>query len=421
MSSSLSDPIHLPGNTLEGGGQLVRLALCLSSITGIPIHITNIRGRRPAGGGLKAQHVTCAKWLARACDAKVEGLEKGSRELTFSPGNDGRWFDKETRTGNRIIRYVRISQSSTGSIGLVLQAILPFLLLSSPSGTSYPMTIHLEIIGGTNVSHSPSYEYISQVLLPALENIGIPPISTSLQSRGWSVGGQKTGGMTFLITPLAEGACLSPFSLTSNKNPEHDTPMAIDKIEISIIAPREARKLIRRETRDLLAQTFPDVPAEIILDEDSQHAKRLYLLVVAHASNADGRHRLGRDWLYDRKITNVPVATKDLVHTVVGQLSVEVYSGSSADEYLQDQLIVFQALARGKTVVTPGTEKKKGSLHAQTARWVASEMLGVTFDEEDGSCVGVGYVAGSRSKREENQKENLDDVAETVDGLHLRP
>lgn len=409
MSSSSQIPIHLPGNTLEGGGQLVRLALCLSSITGIPVRITDIRGNRPSGGGLKLQHLTSAKWLASACEAKVEGLEKGSRELTFIPGINGHWFDKEIRTGNGIIRHVKIAQSSPGSIGLVLQAILPFLLFSGASNNPTATTIHLEVIGGTNVSHSPSYEYISQVLLPALEKIGIPPISASLHSRGWSIGRQDTGSIDFIITPLAEGACIRPFSLNTNKKQKKDVPMEIDKIEVSILAPREARKLIRRETRDALAQAFPDVSINVVLDEDSQHAKRLYLLLVAHTSDADGRHRLGRDWLYDHKITNHQVAVKNLVHTLVGQLSVEVNSGSTVDEFLQDQLVVFQALARGKTVVTPGREKKKGSLHAQTAKWVATEMLGVTFNEEDGSCDGVGFVAGSKVKEGRNQKKVLGD------------
>jgi RNA 3'-terminal phosphate cyclase (ATP) len=31
------------------------------------------------------------------------------------------------------------------------------------------------------------------------------------------------------------------------------------------------------------------------------------------------------------------------------------------------------------------------SLHAQTAMWVAKEIIGVDFDDE-GTCEGVGYV-----------------------------
>lgn len=44
-------PIRLDGRTGEGGGQLVRMAVALASLTSQPISITNIRGNRPSGGG----------------------------------------------------------------------------------------------------------------------------------------------------------------------------------------------------------------------------------------------------------------------------------------------------------------------------------------------------------------------------------
>jgi RNA 3'-terminal phosphate cyclase (ATP) len=41
--------VVLDGRTGEGGGQLVRIAACLSALTGTPIRIHNVRGNR--GGG----------------------------------------------------------------------------------------------------------------------------------------------------------------------------------------------------------------------------------------------------------------------------------------------------------------------------------------------------------------------------------
>lgn len=46
----MSKPLHLDGQTGEGGGQLVRLAVTLAALTTQPITITNIRGNRPTPG-----------------------------------------------------------------------------------------------------------------------------------------------------------------------------------------------------------------------------------------------------------------------------------------------------------------------------------------------------------------------------------
>lgn len=45
--------VVLDGRTGEGGGQLVRIAVCLSALTGTPIRIHHVRGNR-AGGKNKA-------------------------------------------------------------------------------------------------------------------------------------------------------------------------------------------------------------------------------------------------------------------------------------------------------------------------------------------------------------------------------
>lgn len=84
----MSNPISIQGSTLEGGGQVIRLSVALSALTGIPIHIYDIRAKRAGGGGLGEQHLTSVKWLAAACGAKLTGATLGSRTLVFEPGKN---------------------------------------------------------------------------------------------------------------------------------------------------------------------------------------------------------------------------------------------------------------------------------------------------------------------------------------------
>lgn len=43
--------VELDGRSGEGGGQVVRIAICLSALTGVPIKIHHVRGNRGGGRG----------------------------------------------------------------------------------------------------------------------------------------------------------------------------------------------------------------------------------------------------------------------------------------------------------------------------------------------------------------------------------
>ncbi|KAJ4290517.1 hypothetical protein N0V90_010734 [Kalmusia sp. IMI 367209] len=388
----MAKPIHLEGTTLEGGGQLLRLATCLSALTSTPINITNIRGKRSGGGGLKAQHLTSVQWLGGASNARISGVGLKSKEIIFTPRNSRGAAWRESGD-------VYIKQNTPGSVNLVLQAVLPFMLFSHAGAKegSAEEKVKVRITGGTNVSNSPSCDYVEQVLLPMLSLIGIPPIETQIHSRGWSQGSSRLGSVTYTIMPLRES--LPAFQLTSRGD--------IKSVKATIIAPGTSEQQFREELDVMFerreAKMFGSSSPEVEVSfEDSKHEKRYYLLLVATTTTGI---KFGRDWLYDHGVRagKIDTVISSLVRKVSDDLIQEIGHGGCVDEFMRDQLVVFQALAAGKSNVSGGRRREvlvEPSLHAKTAHWVAKEVLGVDFDEE-GACEGIGLGASQGEGREE--------------------
>lgn len=361
---------------------------------------------------MKPAHLAGTQWLARVTAAETSGVEVKSREMVFQPSRKIRGTTKENSQEDEkgltdkestiisgvwkdvyeadklIRRDSHIPMSTPGSIFLVFQAILPFILFSAPcepirsstatnAGASTPVRITIE--GGTNVTNSPSFEYIDQVLLPMLSaKVGIPPITMKLHSRGWCHGRSEVGSVAIDITPLKPGSSLPTFSFTGRGE--------VNKMHVSILASGAAtRNVIRNKVTEQVLKWHPDIEILFPIDEDSRDCKRLYLLLVAETSSG---YRLGRDWLYDRKISS-PRAVDDLVSRVVDDLKQELAHGGCVDEFLQDQLVVFQALAEGRGFVDLG-KVEEASLHTRTVRWVVEKIIGVGFDDA-GTCAGIAY------------------------------
>ncbi|KAI1379110.1 EPT/RTPC-like protein [Hypoxylon crocopeplum] len=391
-------PLPLDGRTGEGGGQLVRIAIALAAVTSQAIRIDHVRGNRQGqrGGGLKAQHVSAIQWLMDASGAEVDGLAVGSQSLEFRPSLpptalQGRKFDV-------------VAGSSASSTLLIFQAIFPYLLFA---GNASGGPIELEIQGGTNVSFSLSYEYLDQVLLPTLKNKFGLNVERQLKKRGWSMGPLSKGCVSLKFQPLPPGQSLK--LQESWDRPITAEDFKLKQIDASMLVPYALREPLEKALVNNLGQLFPDVDINFVVTEDSGHNARMYTLLVAHSQTG---LRWGRDYLYDRawKKKTLETLSSEIARKVSKDLYKEIAIRGVVDEHLQDQLVVFQALAEGRTSFHRGTGQAdthvdtnvpddvdasfkdpkledrmrkdqthkpfgQGSKHTTTARWVASELL----------------------------------------------
>jgi RNA 3'-terminal phosphate cyclase (ATP) len=137
--------LKIDGSNLEGGGQIVRSAVALSAVTGIPVEIVRIRENRKKPG-LGNQHCAAVRAVAAACNARVSGNAPGGRVLQFIPGPV-----KKTD--------ISVNVGTAGSIPLIVHAWLPVVLECGG---------YLEVQGGTEVPLSPTIDYLTEVFLPAL-------------------------------------------------------------------------------------------------------------------------------------------------------------------------------------------------------------------------------------------------------------
>ncbi|KAI9801075.1 MAG: hypothetical protein M1833_002943 [Piccolia ochrophora] len=324
--------LHIDGSHLEGGGQVLRLSLALSALTHTPLHLTDLRGNRSCGGGLKPQHLTSTLALARLCGTDVEGAERGSREIKFIPAGPNEGDASERLVEERVLDGKRVKVALSSGVEAV----------------------RLIIAGGTNVPTSPSFDYLMSVLFPMLEKIGIPPIKATLDKRDWVAGRADVGEVVFDITPLMLGSVLDAFKLRKR--------WVVVKVEVTVLAPgHEAQKLVVKMVTTELKERMPRTDVKVIESEDSRHKNRWYLLLVAIT---DSGFRLGRDRLSHGKAKDGKTGETMLVSRVVKELE-EVLSSKEdcVDEYMADQLVVFQSLAKEICKIDLGSGKGANFAH----------------------------------------------------------
>lgn len=299
-----NDVIEIDGTT--GGGQLLRTALSLSAITGIPFQIRDVRRTRP-NPGLKPQHLASIDLVADLCDADVEGASPDSDSVTFRPGA---LRPKSTR----------VDIGTAGSVTLLFDTVLPM-------ATCFSRPYRLTATGGTDVKWAPTIEYYRWVKLPFLGRYGLCA-DVELTRTGFYPGG---GGEATLRT---EPSRLTPITVS-----ERGTFQQVD-IYSKAASQLEERNVANRQAEHARTQLeAAGIPTQIRQVEyvPTLSPGSSLLLRGVYEHSLVGFDEFGERGRPSEEVAELAVRQFLAFHRGIGVV----------DGYLADQVMIFLALQGG--------------------------------------------------------------------------
>jgi RNA 3'-terminal phosphate cyclase (ATP) len=347
--------ISIDGSHGEGGGQILRTALALSCVLGMPFEITAIRKSRKKPG-LQPQHLTAVMAAAEISSARVEGAELSSTAIRFAPraveGKDY-FFDVARKTG------------SAGSTSLILQTILLPLCLGRQQST-------VTVRGGTHVPWSPTFHYLKRVFLPLVARLNAG-IDAEIRKWGWYPGG---GGE--VVAKVQSRTSLRPLSLTDRGRLLFVTgASAVSNLPRSIAMRQRDRaiEILRRK----------GIEADIGIIEAPSPGKGTVVFLQADFENVTvGFDALGA----------IGKRAEEVADEACAALLGYGDSSGALDPHLADQVIPYLALADGVSEFTTSCITP----HLLTNSWVVRQFLDVAVQVE-GNEGGPGRVRVVPSQR----------------------
>jgi len=331
--------IEVPGDMLEGGGQIVRTTIALSALTGKPVHLSRIRDKRP-NPGLQAQHVVAVKAVGAISNAETSGLIQGSRELTFTPrGHTAGRFNFDVGTA--------------GSIPLILQALMP--------STAYaPGPVEFELVGGTDVRWSPSIDYLRLIELPLLQLMGYRA-TIQVHRRGhYPRGGGRVSVSIQPTATLKAIQFLERAQLSGIEGISHCARLPSHVAQRQATTAREKLKSEGFGDANITIESYPP-------DRDPHFAPGSGITLSAKFANGA---ILGSDSIGERgkpaESVGLDAATK---------LLAELASKAPIDRHMGDILIPYMAVAEGQSEINVS----ELTTHTTTNIKVAEMVAGVNF------------------------------------------
>lgn len=330
----MTELVRIDGSQGEGGGQILRTAVSLSAVTGIPIEVTNIRAKR-SNAGLRPQHMTGIRVIADLFRAKVENLQVGAEWVRFAP------YDK-FEGGS-----VKVDVGTAGSIPMILMAVVPAVSLSNNS-------LEIEITGGTDVKASPTIDYVRHVVADAYRSIGIK-FSSEVVKRGYY---PKGGGIVkTTIKPCKEPGTME---LLAGREVAPRITSVCGQLPRHVAERQTSSAMIALEKKGIRCSNY-SASIETSVSPGSS--------ILVYSASDFGPH-VGGDSIGElgKRAEAVGVeAAERFLESALAQVPV--------DPFLADMMVLPLALARGRSKyrIARATE------HLRTNLKVVSQMVGCRY------------------------------------------
>jgi len=329
--------LEIDGSQKSGSGTILRLSVALAGILNQPVHIINIREKRPQPG-LRPQHLEAVLTAAKLCNAEVKGATLGSREL---------WFTPSSIKGGEIHAEI----GTAGSIPMLLLTVLPLCAFAQT-----PVSLHV-IKGGTDVRNAPTINYLKHVLLPMLSRMGL---LTSLTIERYGYYPKGMGEITLTVQPCRK---LNPIRIEQFEKIEEICGVSV----CTFLAERKVAERQAKTANEILKAHGYEAKIQMVNDVSNPLQKGSSLVLWATTSTGG---LLGGD-----AIGELGKPSEAVGREAAENLLREVESKATVDVHLADMLVPYVALAQGDSVYLTRAITE----HLDTNIWLAQEILGAKF------------------------------------------